>query len=72
MFSCGMKDSNQKVLNLQSVTFNATSVMLDYFYNREIVRNDENVLDLQNESSLLLVTPVRNACLQLLNIEKWF
>jgi len=46
MFSCRMKESNQKVLNLQSATFKAMSVMLDYFYNREIVRNDENVLDL--------------------------
>lgn len=76
MFSCGMKDSNQKVLNLQSVTFNAMSVMLDYFYSREIVINDENVLDLLNAASFLLVTPVKNACLQLLskrlNIENCF
>ena len=66
MFSCGMKESNQKVLNLQSVSFNAMSLMLDYFYTREIVVNDENVLDLLNASSFLLVSPVKNACLQLL------
>ena len=76
MFSCGMKESNQKVLSLQSVSFNAMSVMLDYFYTREIVINDENVLDLLNASSFLLVTPVKNACLQLLskrlNIENCF
>ena len=76
MFNSGMKESNQKVLNLQSVTFNAMSVMLDYFYSREIVINDENVLDLLNAASFLLVTPVKNACLQLLskrlNIENCF
>lgn len=66
MFSSGMKESNQKVLNLQSVSFTAMSLILDYFYTREIVINDENVLDLLNASSFLLVTPVKNACIQLL------
>ena len=66
MFGSGMKESNQKVLNLQSVSFTAMSLILDYFYTREIVINDENVLDLLNASSFLLVTPVKNACIQLL------
>lgn len=66
MFSSGMKESNQKVLSLHSVSFNAMSLILDYFYTREIVITDENVLDLLNASSFLLVTPVKNACIQLL------
>lgn len=67
MFSSGMKESNQKLLSLQSVCFNSMSLILDYFYTREIVISDENVLDLLNASSFLLVTPVKNACIQLLN-----
>ncbi|XP_078351049.1 kelch-like protein 25 [Oculina patagonica] len=64
MFSSGMKESNQKLLSLQSVCFTSMSLILDYFYTREIVINDENVLDLLNASSFLLVTPVKNACIQ--------
>ncbi len=64
MFRSGMKESNQKLLSLQSVCFTAMSLILDYFYTREIVINDENVLDLLNASSFLLVTPVKNACIQ--------
>lgn len=67
MFSSGMKESNQKLLSLQSVSFTSMSLMLDYFYTREIVIDDENVLDLLNASSFLLVTPVKNACIQLLS-----
>ncbi|KAL9954901.1 hypothetical protein ACROYT_G042486, partial [Oculina patagonica] len=67
MFSSGMKESNQKQLSLQSVSFIAMSLILDYFYTREIVINDENVLDLLNASSFLLVTPVKNACIQVLS-----
>ena len=64
MFSSGMKESNQKVLSLQSICFTSMSLILDYFYTREIVINDENVLDLLNASSFLLVTPVKNACIE--------
>lgn len=66
MFSSGMKESSQKLLSLQSVCFTSMSLILDYFYTREIVINDDNVLDLLNASSFLLVTPVKNACIQLL------
>ena len=67
MFSSGMKESKQKVLSLQSISFTSMSLILDYFYTREIVINDENVLDLLNASSFLLVMPVKNACIQLLS-----
>ena len=67
MFSSGMKESNQKVLSLQSICFTSMSLILDYFYTREIVINDENVLDLLHASSFLLITPVKNACIQLLS-----
>ena len=64
MFSSGMKESNQKVLSLQSISFTSMSLILDYFYTREIVINDENVLGLLNASSFLLVTPVKYACIE--------
>ena len=64
MFSSGMKESNQKVLSLQSICFTSMSLILEYFYTREIVINDENVLDLLNASSFLLVTSVKNACIE--------
>ena len=67
MFSSGMKESNQTVLSLKSVSFQSMSVILDYFYTREIVINDENVLELLNASSFLLVTPVKNACIEVLS-----
>ena len=67
MFGSGMKESNQKLLSLPSVCFTSLSLILDYFYTREIVINDENVLDLLNASSFLLVTPVKNACIQVLS-----
>ena len=67
MFSSGMKESNQTVLSLKSVSFQSMSLILDYFYTREIVINDENVLELLNASSFLLVTPVKNACIEVLS-----
>ena len=67
MFSSGMKESNQKLLSLQSVSFQSMSILLDYFYSREIVINDENVHELLNASSFLLVTPVKKACIEVLS-----
>ena len=67
MFSIGMKESNQTLLSLKSVSFQSMSLILDYFYTREIVINDENVQELLNASSFLLVTPVKNACIELLS-----
>ena len=67
MFSSGMKESNQKLLSMKSVSFESMSLILDYFYTREIVINDQNVLELLNASSFLLVTPVKNACIEVLS-----
>ena len=67
MFSSGMKESNQTLLSLKSVSFQSMSLILNYFYTREIVINDENVNDLLNDSSFLLVTPVKNACIEVLS-----
>ena len=67
MFSSGMKESNQTHLKLHSVSFDSVSLILDYFYTREIVINDDNVLELLNTASFLLVTPVKKACIQLLH-----
>ena len=67
MFRNGMKDSNQKLLSMKSISFQSMSLILDYFYTREIVINDENVLELLNASSFLLVTPVKNACIEVLS-----
>ena len=67
MFSSGMKESNETLLKLHSVSFDSMSVILDYFYTREIVINDDNVLELLNTASFLLVTPVKKACLHILN-----
>ena len=67
MFSSGMKESNETLLKLHSVSFDSMSVILDYFYTREIVIDDDNVLELLNTASFLLVTPVKKACIQILN-----
>ena len=67
MFSSGMKESNETLLKLHSVSFDSMSVILDYFYTREIVISDDNVLELLNTASFLLVTPVKKACIQILN-----
>ena len=67
MFSSGMKESNQTHVKLHSVSFDSVSLILDYFYTREIVINDDNVLELLNTASFLLVTPVKKACIQILN-----
>ena len=67
MFSSGMRESNQKLFSMKSVSFQSMSLILDYFYTREIVINDENVLELLNASSFLLVTPVKNACIEVLS-----
>ena len=66
MFSSGMKESNETLLKLHSVSFDSMSVILDYFYTREIVISDDNVLELLNTASFLLVTPVKKACIQIL------
>ena len=67
MFSNEMKESKQKLLSMKLVSFESMSLILDYFYTREIVINDENVLELLNASSFLLVTPVKNACIEVLS-----
>ena len=67
MFSSGMKESNQTLLSLKSVSYQSMSLILDYFYTREIVINDENVVELLNASSFLLVTPVKKACIEVLS-----
>ena len=67
MFSSGMKESNETLLKLHSVSFDSMSLILDYFYTREIVISDDNVLELLNTASFLLVTPVKKACIQILN-----
>ena len=67
MFHSGMKESNQTLLKLHSVSFDSMSLILDYFYTREILINDDNVLELLNTASFLLVTPVKKACIQILN-----
>ena len=67
MFHSGMKESNQTLLKLHSVSFESMSLILDYFYTREIVVNHDNVLELLNTASFLLVTPVKMACIQILN-----
>ena len=67
MFSSGMKESNQTLLSLKSVSFESMSLILDYFYTREIAINDENVVELLNAASFLLVTPVKNACIEVLS-----
>ena len=67
MFNSGMKESNQTLLKLHSVSFDSMSLILDYFYTREIVINYDNVLELLNTASFLLVTPVKKACIQILN-----
>ena len=66
MFNSGMKESSQTLLKLHSVSFDSMSLILDYFYTREIVINDDNVLELLNTASFLLVTPVKKACIQIL------
>lgn len=67
MFGSGMKESSQKILSLYSVSFTAMSLILDYFYTREILVDEDNVLDLLHASSFLLVIPVKNACIDLLS-----
>ena len=67
MFNSGMKESSQTLLKLHSVSFDSMSLILDYFYTREILINDDNVLELLNTASFLLVTPVKKACIQILN-----
>ncbi|XP_022778170.1 kelch-like protein 12 [Stylophora pistillata] len=67
MFGSGMKESSQKLLRLHSVSFTAMSLILEYFYTREILIDEDNVLDLLHASSFLLVIPVKNACIELLS-----
>ena len=67
MFHSSMKESNQTLLKLHSVSFDSMSLILDYFYTREIVINYDNALELLNTASFLLVTPVKKACIQILN-----
>ena len=67
MFNSGMKESNQTLLKLHSVSFDSMSLILDYFYTREIVINYDIVLELLNTASFLLVTPVKKACIQILS-----
>ena len=67
MFHSGMKESNQTLLKLHSVSFDSMSLILDYFYTREIVINYDIVLELLNTASFLLVTPVKKVCIQILS-----
>ena len=67
MFSSGMKESTQRNLKLYAVSATAMSSILTYFYTREITIGGDNVLELLNCASFLLVSPVKKACLRYLS-----
>ncbi|XP_032237178.2 kelch-like protein 3 [Nematostella vectensis] len=66
MFTSGMRDSNDSRIKLCSLTSGALSSILDFFYTREINISRDNVVDILEAASFLLLTPVKSACAQII------
>lgn len=68
LFTSGMKDSNEKHIKLCSVSSSALSIILDFFYTRDIVINKDNADELLEAASFLLLNHVKNACAAIISV----
>ena len=66
MFNSGMRDSTDKRLTLKILSNSAMNTILEYFYTGIITISMENVEELLEASSFLLIDPVKKACEQVL------
>ena len=64
MFSHGMKESNQEVIELkdENISAAALKIVLDSIYSGDILVNDENVFDILVAADHLQVTSVVQCC----------
>ena len=62
MLNSGMRESQEKVLKLQSVSSKAMRIMLEYFYTRAIVISEEGLEELLDAAMFLMVKQVEEAC----------
>ena len=67
MFNSGMRESEEKVLKLQSVPSGAMRSLLEYFYTREITISEEGLEELLDAANFLLVKPVEQACFEVMS-----
>ena len=71
MFSHGMKESNQEVIEFkdENISAAALKIVLDSIYSRDILVNDKNVLDILVAADHLQVTSVVQQCCEYLQTQ---
>ncbi|EDO42992.1 predicted protein [Nematostella vectensis] len=67
MFNSGMKESMQQTLQLQSIKAKAMESILEFFYTQEIVLEEDELLDLLDAASFLLLPALTDAIIELLS-----
>ena len=67
LFTSGMRHSNEKHVNLRSLSSSAVCTVLDFFYTRQIIVNKDNLEGLLEASSFLLLNHVKNACAEVMS-----
>ena len=71
MFACGMKESNQEVIELkdESISAAALKIVMDSMYSEDLHVNDENVFEVLLAADNLQVTNVVEQCCNYLQTE---
>ena len=71
MFTGGMKESNQEVIELkdESISPDALKIVMDYIYTGDLHVNEENVLEILAAANYLQVTSVVQQCCDFLKRE---
>ncbi|KXJ17728.1 Kelch-like protein 12 [Exaiptasia diaphana] len=67
LFTSGMRDSKEKHVNLRSLNGLAVSAILDFFYTRDIVVDNDNAEELLEAASFLLLNRVKNVCAEVIS-----
>ena len=67
MFNSGMRESGERRLKLHSISREAMTAMLQFFYTREITIKEDNLEKILDAASFFLVKPVQEACVEVLS-----
>ena len=62
MFTCGMKESSQEVIELRDIEPQAMASLIDYAYTGEVMVTIDNVQDLLPAAGILQLKELKDAC----------
>lgn len=67
LFRSGMIDSRKGIINLQGISCKVMPDILEFFYTQEIQLNQENLPDVMEAASFLLLHSLKDACEKMLS-----